>query len=248
MTRYKQALIATVLLAGPMLAAATGVAVAQMRPPMGIATANFDPAQLPEFKGKVAQYTLSPRGEVDGLILADGTEVQVSPHLSNALVFSVKPGDAVSIRGLKARSIAMISAVTISNDASGAVVGVSDSARRPGQGPRMEATGKIKELLHTPRGDIGGALLEDGTVVRMPPPAAEKLVKLLVVGQTLSVRGFGTSGPLGKSIGAFEAGPSADKLEKIDMPHWHHGPHGPGNRGSHEHGPEGMMGHQPMRP
>lgn len=240
MTRYKKALIATVLLTAPMLAGASGMAMAQMRQPMGMGmgrgTPAFDPAQLPEFKGKVAQYTLSPRGEVDGLILADGTEVQVPPHLSTALVFSVKPGDSVSIRGLKAKALPMVSAVTITNDASGAVIG-GDTGFRPG-GPTMEASGKIKEILHTPRGDVGGALLEDGTVIRMPPPAAQKLSNLLVVGQTIAVKGMGISSPLGKSIGAFEVGPSADKLTKIDMPHWDRGSHGP--RG--DHGPEGMKG------
>jgi hypothetical protein len=29
----------------------------------------YDPAQLPSFNGKVQQFTLSPRGEIDGLIL-----------------------------------------------------------------------------------------------------------------------------------------------------------------------------------
>ncbi len=227
MTRTKSILLATAFLAAPMLAGA-GIAVAQMRPPAGITASNFDPAQLPEFKGKVAQYTLSPRGEVDGLILADGTEVQVPPHLSSALVFSVKPGDAVSIRGLKARAIPMVSAVTITNDASGAVIGDTSG----GPASVMEASGKIKEILHTPRGDVGGALLEDGTVLRLPPPEATKQASLLVVGGTIAVKGFGTSGPLGKAIGVMEIGPSADKLIKLAIPHGHHGPHGP----------EGMMG------
>lgn len=247
MTRFKTILLATGMLALPLLAGASGIAMAQMRPPTGLVAGNFDPAQLPEFKGKVTQYTLSPRGEVDGLILADGTEVQVPPHLSTALVFSVKPGDAVSIRGLKARAIAMISAVTITNDASGAVIG--GDMVRPGPlgvtGATMEATGKVKALLHTPRGDVGGALLEDGTVLRLPPPEAARQASLLAVGQTIAVKGFGTQSPLGRAIGVIEIGPSADKRVKIEMPHPHHGPHG-------DHGPEGMMnmmgGKGPMKP
>ena len=231
MTRFTKSLLATVLLTGPMLAGGVVAAHAQMPMQAGPTAASFDPAQLPEFKGKVAQYTLSPHGDVDGLILADGTEVQLPPHLSTALVFSVKPGDAVSIRGLKARAVNMVSAVTITNDASGAVVGGGETGRGPSDGTRMEATGKIKELLHTPRGDVGGALLEDGTVLRLPPPEAAKQATLFAVGQTISVKGFGISGPLGKAIGVMEMGPSADKLTKVAMPHM---------RGMHGH--EGMMG------
>ena len=51
----------------------TGVAVnAQSQAPV------WDPSQLPETKGIIKQYTLTPRGEVDGLILNDGTEVKFS--------------------------------------------------------------------------------------------------------------------------------------------------------------------------
>jgi len=246
MSPYMKSLLATVVLAAPILLGATGMAAAQMHPPMGMSTSTFDPAQLPEFKGKVAQYTLSPRGEVDGLILDDGTEVNVPPHLSSALVFSIKPGDAVSIHGLKARAVPMIAAVTITNVASGVVVGGGQGGEHEG-GARIEVTGVVKEVLHTPHGDVGGALLQDGTVVRMPPPAAKKLASLLVVGQTIAVRGMGVTNALGKSVFAMDAGPSMDKLTHIDMPHWHHGPGGgpDGEHGMMGH-PGGMMGHPGM--
>src|SRR6266566_10897 len=65
--------------------------------------AMWDSSQLPETKGTVKQYTLTPRGDVDGLILNDGTEITLPPHLTAQIVFAVKPGDAVSVRGLKAR-------------------------------------------------------------------------------------------------------------------------------------------------
>src|SRR5262249_29128996 len=42
----------------------------------------WDASQLPETKGTVKQYTLTPRGDVDGLILNDGTEVKLPPHLT----------------------------------------------------------------------------------------------------------------------------------------------------------------------
>src|SRR6202167_2310814 len=85
-------------------------------------TALYDPAQLPATKGVVKQYTLGPRGDVDGLILADGTEVKIAPYLSAETVFTVHPGDAVTIRGLKARALPLIDAAALTTDHTGIVV------------------------------------------------------------------------------------------------------------------------------
>jgi hypothetical protein len=233
-------LLAATFLSGVMLVGIGDAAQAQMRRPVVFPAGEFDPAQLPEFKGKVAQYTLSPRGEVDGLILADGTEVQVAPNLSSALVFSVKPGDQVSIRGLKARAVPMIAAVTITNPANGAVIGGGEAAGpHRWDGPRMEVSGKVKAVLHTTHGDVNGVLLEDGTTLRVPPHAATKLGDLLKPGATVAASGFGVSNALGKSIAALEIGPSADKLTRVEMPHPEHW----GHDGA---GPDGMMGHGMM--
>jgi hypothetical protein len=102
-------------LVAALIAGATGIAAAQD-------AATFDPSQLPAIPGKVAQYSLTPRGDVDGLILTDGTEVHLPPHLGTQLVYAVKPGDAVTVRGLRARAIPMVKAMSISNDATGTTV------------------------------------------------------------------------------------------------------------------------------
>ncbi len=174
---------------------------------------NFDPAQLPEIKGKVAQYTLTPWGDVDGLILDDGTEIQLPPHMSTGLVYAVRPGDSVSIRGLKARATAMVVAASITNTATGATI--SSQAEHTAQ----DVTGVVKATLHTPRGDAGGVLLQDGTVVRLPPPEFSKLADILAVGKTITVRGEGTTTPLGHVIAAREIGATPDKLTKVGRPH-----------------------------
>src|ERR1700694_3293349 len=82
----------------------------------------WDSSQLPESRGTVKQYTLTPRGDVDGLILNDGTEVKVPKHLGAQVVFVIRPGDQVSIRGLRARAIPLIDAASITNVATGKTV------------------------------------------------------------------------------------------------------------------------------
>ena len=126
--------------------------------------------------GKVAQYTLTPRGDMDGLILDDGTEVHLPPHLSTQLVYAVKPGDTVTIHGLKARAVPLVAASSIANDATGQTVVDNGPPVRPrgpaGGGQSIEAQGRVKQQLHGPRGDLNGVVLEDGTIIRLPPPEA----------------------------------------------------------------------------
>lgn len=50
-------------------------------------------------QGKVAEYASNPHGDVDGLILKDGTVVKFPPHQSSELQELVQVGDEVKIEG-----------------------------------------------------------------------------------------------------------------------------------------------------
>ena len=206
------------LLAAVLLAGGIDLAVAQ-DPVNSVAT--YDPGQLPAVQGKVAEYSLTPRGDVDGLILADGTEVHLPPHLGTQLVYAVKPGDAVTIRGLRARAIPMVQAMSIRNDATGNTVTDTGAGGPPGPGDTQQplsVSGFIKAPLHGPRGDVNGALLNDGTIVRLPPPEAQRLASMLTAGAPLTAQGNGIEGPLGRVIEARSIGPDAAHLVALTMP------------------------------
>lgn len=240
MTRFKSALFASSLIAGMSVAMA-----ASMAQP---ATPTYDPAQLPETKGKVAQYLLNPRGMVDGLLLDNGTEIQLNPMVSTQLVFAVRPGDAVTVHGMKARAVPVVMAMSVTNDATGKTVVIgprqhtADAGKGehgmmhgmihgPGkphegmmQGTGLELSGKVKIALHNPRGETDGVLLEDGSQVRLPPPEAKRLADQIKPGSTITVRGMGSDSVLGKVVAARQIGPDATHL--VDV-----------------HGPRGMFGH-----
>jgi hypothetical protein len=213
------------LLAATLLMGAGGAALAQN-------AAVYDPNQLPATRGKVAQYSLTPRGDVDGLILTDGTEVNLPPHLGTQLVYAVRPGDAVTVRGVHARAIAMVQAMSIKNDATGATVVDNGPGQPPGPGAWVEpltAKGHVKSQLHGPRGELNGALLDDGTIIRLPPPEANRLASDLTTGASLLVRGDGVSGALGRVIAARAIGPDAAHLVPVAEPRGprpHHPPPG----------------------
>lgn len=190
----------------------------------------YDPQQLPAINGTVTRYTLTPRGDVDGLILADGTEVHFPPHLSTQLVYAIRPGDGVTVRGLKALSIPMIAAVSITNDRSGQTVTDNGPGFGPGpKGPRqagqpMTVQGRVQMALHGPRGNVNGALLEDGTILRLPPPEAERLPALLVPGQVVTAQGDATTTPMGRVLDVQAIGPSPTQLSFIERPPGKKGP------------------------
>lgn len=179
---------------------------------------SWDAAQLPETKGTVRQYTLTPRGDVDGFILTDGTEVKVPKHLSTQLVYAVRPGDAVTVRGLKAFALPLIDAATITNDATGAMV-VDNGPPGPDRwGLATTITGKVSATLHGPRGEINGALLENGTILRLGPREAAYQSALLQPGQSLSARGISTTTVLGTVMEAEAIGASPNQLMEIGPP------------------------------
>ncbi|MGH8323609.1 MAG: hypothetical protein ACRETD_07400 [Steroidobacteraceae bacterium] len=169
---------------------------------------------------------------MDGLILTDGSEVHFPPHLSTQLVYAVKPGDSVTVRGLKALSVPLVAAVSITNDASGQSVmdngpGFGAGPKgRPQPGQMMSIQGRVQTTLHGPRGEANGAMLEDGTILRLPPPEAERLAALLAPGQTIAIQGDGLVTPMGRVIEVQAIGPSQTQLNWVQRP----GPP-PGKRG-----------------
>jgi hypothetical protein len=187
----------------------------------------WDSSQLPESRGTVRQYTLTPRGDVDGLILNDGTEVKLPPHLTGQIVFAIRPGDQVSIRGLRARAIPLIDAASITNVATGKGVVDNGPPDGPDRGGYEQAySGRIASPLHGKRGEVNGALLDDGTVLRLPPPEAERLEGWLRPGQTVSVRGDVLDTALGKAIDVRAIGSSPEQMTELAGPRPRRGPKG----------------------
>ena len=181
----------------------------------------IDPAQLPQTKGVVARFLLNPHGELDGLILHDGTEVHFPPHLSTAVGKALKPGADVIVYGLQPRRGPVVAAVAL--EASGHTVvdeGPNDDARTKLPRTQLEASGTIVRALHGPKGETRGALLNDGTIVRIGKHAGPDATKLLSVGKPLAARGEGVATPDGQCIEAHFIGTSTDSLKRTnDRPH-----------------------------
>src|SRR5438128_8204671 len=126
---------AAALFCGAAILTLSAGAFAQNSPPPATGQAPlYDPQQLPAQRGQVQQFTLTLRGDIDGLILTDGTEVKTPPHLSTEIAYSVKPGDMVSIHGLRAAALPLVQAVSITDEQTGRTV-VDSGPPGPGRGP-----------------------------------------------------------------------------------------------------------------
>ncbi|TPG57093.1 hypothetical protein EAH89_11520 [Roseomonas nepalensis] len=211
------------LAAALVLGAGGALAVAQGR------NAPRDPASMPEFRGRVAQYSLTPVGDVDGLILADGTEVHFPPHLGEDVQRAVHPGDEVVIRGERNGPVLLAGSIAANGTTVTDKGPPAGGPRRPpgpggskpadpALGRDMDAAGVVKMALHGPAGELNGALLENGTMIHLPPRDASRLADLLKPGQTLAVKGWGLENAVGRAIDARQAGPSMDRLVQLSVP------------------------------
>jgi hypothetical protein len=195
----------------------------------------IDPACLPETTGTVDLFLLNPHGEADGLILVDGVEVHFPPHMAKLVVTALKSGDKVKIRGVRPRGTEMIAAVSLEAADGSQIVDLGppreDHDHKPGKKhpadarKPMDVEGTVKRVLHGPRGETRGALLEDGRIVWMPPHAAESLHDLLAPGKKLAARGDGVTNALGTVVDAHEIGASLAHLKPVrpKKPHEHAG-------------------------
>jgi hypothetical protein len=154
-----------------------------------------DPEHLPATRSTVTHLLVNPHGDLDGLLLRNGLEVHVPPHLSPALEGRIRVGDRVQVNGVRVRGQSLLVAVAI-HPAQGQPVideGPGAAKKKPkkerAKGQRWGYGGTVQRLVHGPRGDVHGALLEDGTLLRFPPHTSRRYAKLFEVGRSVDVEG-----------------------------------------------------------
>jgi hypothetical protein len=195
----------------------------------------IDPNFLPEVSGIVALFLLNPHGESDGLVMEDGSEVHFPPHLSTKIHKTIRVGDVVKVRGVRPREGDVLAAISLQGDGSKLILDEGPPESKPPK-PHVERQdvlhcGTVRRPLHGPKGEVRGALLEDGNIVRFPPHEAENLKKLLKPGGTMCVKGEALTTRFGTVIEARELGSKASSLIAVKQPKPpHKKPHGPAHK------------------
>jgi len=164
----------------------------------------IDPASLPQTEGILTQWILSPHGELEGFVLNGKDQVHFPPHLSKKTSKLFELGDTVRVRGIKPRGAEMIVALSLSNVEGKEIVdrGPEHEKHAPAQNKRkpLEIAGVVSLALRGPRGEIRGALLEDGTALWIPPHAADALSEYLDPGIAIRAWGPGLKSKKGRAI------------------------------------------------
>lgn len=145
--------------------------------------------------GTFARFTVSPRGDVDGVVLQDGMVARFAPHTFVGGSSPLKAGDQLHVEG-ELRTDPTGRALDRATIRKGDAVIASDTLAAPPVAPRAELgeppvthAGVIARVLINPHGDADGLLLDDGAVVRFPPTPSTNLA----TGTRVEVTGRGTA-------------------------------------------------------
>ncbi len=184
----------------------------------------FDPGQLPAFTGTVDRYLPNPAGGIDGLLFREGSQVVFPAPIADALLAAAPVGRSLVVYGLRARGAAVVTMLAWAPNGDAEPSMVDQPVWRLGlPAPRadateMQAAGTVRATILSPQGEPVGALLEDGTVIRLPLPIAETLVARLKPGATLAASGSGATTAVGRAIAARRIGETPQTLEPIAPP------------------------------
>ncbi len=159
----------------------------------------LDPSVLPTVQGRVAHFTLNPHGDIDGVLLDDDRQIHVPPHLGARLAKLVAVGDAIEARYVKPRDAEVFAAVSVGNAAGKTLIDPGPPkkheqpaapkapvAKRP-----MQVGGRVRVTLYAPKGEVCGAVLEDGAQVRVDPKANVELAGFFAKDADIQVWGEG---------------------------------------------------------
>ncbi|WGR74523.1 MULTISPECIES: hypothetical protein [unclassified Bradyrhizobium] len=185
----------------------------------------IDPDYLPEVEGTFERFILNPHGEVDGFVMKpDGRTVilvHTPPHLASELTRHLSPGDTVRVRGVRPRGADLVAAVAITSSGGRQIIdeGPEPDRKHPKlKHQPMAAEGNVRMSLFGPRGELRGALLSDGVVLRIGPKEAESVATLLAPGAKVAARGDGAETQHGRVIHVLEIGPGPHALKPVKTP------------------------------
>jgi len=183
----------------------------------------FDPTQLPSFTGTVDRFLPTPDGKVDRLVFKEGPQIVFPPDAYEALREVAAKGQPLVVWGIRARNAAVITMLAYGIPEHEPTVldrfyWRPEPARKQGR-REMMLTGKVWKSYLSPQGQAAGAILENGDVIRVEPPAGDQFKDRLAEGARIVAAGTGVETPLGKAIDASRIGETVDKLEALPEAH-----------------------------
>ncbi|HVW02640.1 MAG TPA: hypothetical protein VHB77_19950, partial [Planctomycetaceae bacterium] len=174
--------------------------------------------EVTDVQGTITRFTTAPKGEVDGAMLDNGTWIHWPPHLEASFSRLLKEGDRVRATGATEtgpRGDTKFEVSRVTNLRTNAVAenedfergprgrgrpAPPDRTRRPLPPERGEITsvrGVVERMTTAPKGEVDGAMLENGTWLHWPPHLENQFTAILKVGDSVKAVGRTETGPAG---------------------------------------------------
>jgi hypothetical protein len=153
----------------------------------------FDPLRVNAIpvshEGQVVCLLLDPRGDLDGFLLNDGTLVRVRPAVPNP---QLTVGSNVRAEGEGTSAFIRADKVTLTS--TGTVLDLSTpprAVRVPRVLMMLDGSSTILRVVNDREGRIDTLVLQDGSIVKLPPTLRDQAGDSLTVGTKLTARGKG---------------------------------------------------------
>lgn len=151
---------------------------------------------LTDFSGTLTDYTAANDDQVyDAFTLKTSTAtetVRFPRHLAQALMAAAKAGSQVTVAGFRDTDSEGRTALHLVSLTAGGQTVRDTPPVRPATPPTEEAAtvrGTVQRLAQDPKGRTNALVLNDGTILRLPPAATEQLAEKLKVGATVAATG-----------------------------------------------------------
>ncbi|ODT76223.1 MAG: hypothetical protein ABS69_09800 [Nitrosomonadales bacterium SCN 54-20] len=174
-------------------------------------------------QGKVATYLINPFGEIDGLILDNGTLAKTPPHMSSNVTEFVKPGDSVTLQGTP-KAGPSFETYSITNMESNQILLRREPSWNEKPMPKhlravglkeISTAGKIQQVIAGKHGEPKIVILDNGANVRLPKEAAYAAFSHIRMGAPFAASGYGTENQYGRSLEATAVGSSLASLQPL---------------------------------
>jgi hypothetical protein len=177
--------------------------------------------KLSSIKGTVKAYLINPKPEVDGLLLSDGKQLHLPPHLSTALQQAVQPGDAIQGKvepGFPSTFGQEFPILSVTNSRSMPTVVDRPPVTAPSK-PEPEQSlsvqGIVDSWLVGHKGEPKGLILSDRTQLPIPHHLRTSMAAQVKIGEEVSAQGKGTCNNLGRSLAIATLSVNGQPLQEL---------------------------------
>ena len=177
------------------------------RNPVADSRAGIDSKTL---RGVARKFTMAARGEVNGLVLSDGTFLHWPPHMGDRFASQIEIGRMVTATGRMMNSPAGSPVMEVDE-----ISGVRSERPEPTMEtppPREDrpdevdardfatVRGTVKELTKAPEGEVNGLILRGGTILHWPADLGLHFRESVEPGARIEASGNLDRGPRGERV------------------------------------------------